>query len=115
MSDCRIGIDRLTQDKKEKKERYENQRKTLDELTKTNKEKKEAELDGKCLIQSALDERMANEIDLLHKQRSDLQDRSKKLKYARDRQKQLFSDIKKVEEDLARWRQENEEKIVGYL
>ena len=114
MSDCRQEIEKLTIDKQEKKERLNNQQKTLANLSQTNQDKKRMDLERNYLTDKVLEQNMANEIDNLHKQRSELQDRTKLLKHTRDRQKQLFSDIAKVEEDLENWQRVNEEKLVGH-
>jgi hypothetical protein len=114
MSDCRQEIEKLTIDKQEKKERLNNQQKTLANLSQTNQDKKRMDLECNYLSDKVLEQNMANEIDNLHKQRSELQDRTKLLKHTRDRQTQLFSDIAKVEEDLENWQSVNEEKLVGH-
>ena len=109
MSDCRQEIEKLTIDKQEKKERLNNQQKTLANLSQTNQDKKRMDLERNYLTDKVLEQNMSNEIDNLHKQRSELQDRTKLLKHTRDRQKQLFSDIAKVEEDLENWQRVNEQ------
>lgn len=114
MSDCRQEIEKLTIDKQEKKERLNNQQKTLANLSQTNQDKKRMDLECNYLTDKVLEQNMANEIDNLHKQKSEIHDRTKLLKHTRDRQKQLFSDISKVEEDLENWQCVNEEKLVGH-